>query len=134
MSVVRSTTPPARRVIGYGALAGVLAVAVNLAVRGAALALLREPVVPFPLAAGADVVFSMLPCVLGACLFLFVRRRAARPLRVFTVVVATVLVASWAAPAVLAAQGVVGAGALVTLLVMHAVPAAVVLVALRVVG
>lgn len=58
MSVMRSTTRPSvARVIGFGALAGVLAVTANLAIRGAALALLREPAVPFPLAVGADVVF-----------------------------------------------------------------------------
>jgi len=135
MSFVESTTRPrARRVVGFGALAGVLAVTINLAVRGAALALLREAAVPFPLAVGADVVFTLLPCVLGASLFLLVRHRATRPLHVFTIVAATVLVVSWTAPAVLAAQGVVGAGALVTLLIMHAVPAAAVTVALRIVS
>jgi hypothetical protein len=126
--------PRARRVVGLGALAGLLAVGINLAIRSAALALLRESVVPFPLAVGADVLFTLLPCLLGALLFLLLRRTASRPLRWFTVTAAVVLVVSWAAPAALAVRGLIGSGDLVTLLVMHAVPAAAIVIVLRRIG
>lgn len=127
-----STQPKALRLLGFGALAGVLAAAVNIVIRGAALAVLRVPVPPFPLAVGADVLFTLMSCVFGAVLFVVLRRGIADRARyVFVRVAAAVLVLSWTAPAVLAARGVIDTGELVTLLVMHAVPAVAIVGVLR---
>ena len=60
------TAPRGRRVFGAGALAGVLAAGLNLAIRVPVLALLDRHDVPFPLAPGAVVIFTFVPCLLGA--------------------------------------------------------------------
>jgi len=130
---MQTTVTPSRtgawRVLGTGTAAAVLAVVVNLAVRAAVLGLLSPHAVPFPLAPGADVIFTFLPALLGTALYLLLRRTSARPLRWFSRIAVAVVALSWLGPVALVPAGVVGVPVMLGLFVMHAVPAAVLVAA-----
>jgi hypothetical protein len=124
--------PRAGHVVVVGVVAALVAVAVNTAVRGAALAVLKPPVLPFPLSFPADVLFTTMPVLFGAGLFLVLRRTSSRPMYWFTRTALAVVALSWIAPTWLAVAHVINAGTLITLVVMHCVPAFVLLAALNV--
>jgi len=136
-TVVRRPTgrPTGWRIVGAAGLAGAGSVAVNLTIRALVLALLVKPQVPYPLALGPVIEFTFLPCLLGAAVFLILRRITTRPLRWFTIAAATVVVASWTAPLILFLQPDsrrhITAGVLLALLVMHITPAALLVATLR---
>jgi hypothetical protein len=125
------TRPGAWSVLGFGVLAGLGAVLVNLAIRAGVLALLGGHPVPFPLAPAADVIFTFVPSLLGTLLYLILRRTTHRPLRWFTVTASIVVVLSWTGPVVLVPARVVTIPVMLALLVMHTVPAAALTTALR---
>src|SRR5215510_11108155 len=119
------------RTLAVTALAGAVAVAVNLAIRAAVLAALDQPDVPRPLVLGADVVFTFVPCLLGGLVFVVLRRRTTRPVYWFTLAAAAVVVLSWAAPLAGWLGGGFTAGLALGLSVMHVTPAVVLVAALR---
>ena len=130
-----TTSPSSRRVLGTGVLAGVLSVAVNLAIRALALALSDRPDVPYPLVLPPVVEFTFLPTLLGTLLFLLLRRTTTQPLRWLTISAAAVVVLSWTAPLTLYLHPFphheITAGVLLALLVMHTTPAVLLITALR---
>jgi hypothetical protein len=85
---------------------------------------------PFPLAPGADVIFTFVPSLLGTLLFLLLRRTTSQPVRRFTFVAAAALVLSWIGPLALLLGDVVAPSIMVALLVMHAIPAVVLVAAM----
>jgi hypothetical protein len=117
--------PSGQRIVGAAAIAGVVSVAVNLVIRAVVLALLVKPEVPYPLVLPPVVEFTFLPCLLGAAVFLILRRFTTRPLRWFTVAAATVVVLSWAGPLILFLGDDITIGVMLVLLVMHITPAVV---------
>ncbi len=125
------TRPGAGRIFGIGTAAAALAVVVNVALRAGILAVLSPHALPFPLAPGADIVFTFVPGLLGTALYLVLRRRGARPVRRFAVIATVVVVISWVGPVVLVPAGVVTVPVMLGLMVMHAVPAAVLVAAFR---
>jgi hypothetical protein len=116
-------------------LAGILSVAVNLAIRALVLALRDRPDVPYPLVLPPVVEFTFLPTLLGTLLFLLLRRTTTQPLRWFTISAAAVVVLSWIAPLILFLHPFpdheITAGVLLGLLVMHIAPAVLLIAALR---
>jgi hypothetical protein len=137
-STRQSVSPSARRVLGAGVLAGVLAVAVNLAIRAVALGLRDQPDVPYPLVLPPVVEFTFLPTLLGTLLFLVLRRNTARPLRWLTISAMAAVVLSWAAPLILFLHPFpdheITAGVLLALVIMHTTPAVLLVTALRLVS
>jgi hypothetical protein len=130
--------PRSRRVLGAGVLAGILAVAINLAIRAVVLALRDQPDVPYPLALPPVVEFTFLPTLLGTVLFLILRRNTTQPLRWLTIAAVVVVVLSWAAPLILYLRPIadheISAGVLGALLVMHTTPAILLIAGLRIVS
>jgi hypothetical protein len=128
-------SPSSRRVLGAGVLAGILSVAVNLAIRALVLALRDRPDVPYPLAPIPVVEFTFLPTLLGTALFLILRRTTTHPLRWLTISAVAVVVVSWAAPLILFLHPFpdheITAGVLLALLVMHTTPAILLIMVLR---
>ena len=133
----RSTAnpPSSRRVLSVGVLAGILSVALNLAIRAVVLALRDRPDVPYPLVLPPVVEFTFLPTLLGTLLFLLLRRTTTQPLRWFTICATAVVVLSWIAPLTLFLHRFpdkeISAGVLLALLVMHTTPAVLLITALR---
>jgi hypothetical protein len=124
-----------RRIVGAAALAGTVAVAVNLAIRALVLALLDKPRAPYPLVIPPVVLFAFLPCLLGAAVFLILRRATTRPVYWFTRAAVAVLVLSWAAPLIGFLRHdphrEITIGVLLALLLMHATPAVLLVTTLR---
>ncbi len=119
------------RVFGTGALAGALAVAVNLAIRALVLAFLVRPDVPYPLVLPPVVEFTLLSTLLGTAVFLVLRRFTGDPLRWFAFAALGVVALSWIAPLVLFVQGEITVGVFAALVAMHVTPAVVLMAALQ---
>ena len=114
------------------ALAALAAVVVNVLVRAIAIALFDIPEAFEHLALRAVVVSTLAGVIAAGLVFAIVSRRAADPVRTFTIVAAIVLVLSLAAPLSVGLQDPpeypgTDAAAVGTLMLMHVLTAAIVI-------
>ena len=113
------------------ALAAVAAVVVNVLVRALAIALFDIPEAFEHLALRAVIVSTLVGVIAAGLVFAIVKRRAANPVRTFTIIAVVALVLSLAAPLSVGLQDPpeypgTDAAAVGTLMLMHVLTAAIV--------
>ncbi len=113
------------------ALAAVAAVVVNVLVRALAIALFDIPEAFEHLALRAVIVSTLIGVIAAGLVFAIVKRRAANPVRTFTIIAVVALVLSLAAPLSVGLQDPpeypgTDAAAVGTLMLMHVLTAAIV--------